>query len=110
MNQSGLGSMFRRYGQPVRRTGRGGQSAEGWAFVRPITGRGEGDLQVRPTPLGTRRGDRFLYLGEADLPLAAGDRVECMGTCCRVQYAQPIRVGEEISHWWAILRPQEVTA
>ena len=44
MNQSGLGSMFRRYGQPVRRTGRGGQSAEGWAFVRPITGRGEGDL------------------------------------------------------------------
>ena len=99
-----LDTLLRRYGQSVTVTDRDGAQTDARAFVQPILERSETGLQVRPTPLGTRRGDRYLYLGAAEVPLRAGDRVEGLGLTFRVQTAQPIRVGEELSHWWAILR------
>lgn len=98
------GGLLRRYGQSVTVTGGAGTPTAVRAFVQPILQRGETDLQVRPTPLGTRRGDRYLYLGAAETPIRAGDTVEGLGLTFRVQTAQPIRVGDGISHWWAILR------
>lgn len=104
MNRALLGTILRRYGQSVTITGQDGTRTDARAFVQPILERGETDLQVRPTPLGTRRGDRYLYLGAAEVPVRAGDRVEGLGLAFRVQTAQPIPVGDAISHWWAILR------
>ena len=104
MNRALLGTMLRRYGQSVTVTDCDGGQTDTRAFVQPILERGETDLQVHPTPLGTRRGDRYLYLGAAEVPLRAGDRVEGLGLTFWVQTAQPIRVGDELSHWWAILR------
>ena len=106
MKRKLFGAVLRRYGQPVERTNAAGETAAGRAFVQPLAERGSGALQVRPTPIGTRRGDRFLYLGEAGLPLTAGDYVECRGGRYRVSCAHPIQVGEDLSHWWGLLRPQ----
>ena len=104
MKRALLDTLLRRYGQSVTVTDRDGAQTDTRAFVQPILERGETDLQVHPTPLGTRRGDRYLYLGAVEVPLRAGDQVEGLGLTFRVQTAQPIRVGDEISHWWAILR------
>lgn len=104
MNSVVLERLLSRYGQVVTVTGADGIPQEGRAFVQPICETGETALQVCPTPLGTRRGDQYRYLGSPNLPLAAGDSVSALGLSFRVQTAQPIRVGETLSHWWAVLR------
>ena len=39
--------------------------------------------------------------------LAMGDKVTCLGVDYEVQAAQPIRVGETLTHWWAVLRVRD---
>lgn len=87
-----------RRGEEEPRTGR--------AFLQAVLERREDWRQSLPTPLGEIRQDRFLYLGEPGLPLEEGQVVECMGRDYRVEAAQPIYLGEELSHWWAVLRPE----
>ncbi|WP_276856882.1 hypothetical protein [Intestinimonas timonensis] len=96
------------YGQSVTVQSGGTQEpAAGRAFLQPILDRREDWKQRRPSPLGLARKDRFLYLGEPDLPLSMGDRVTCLGVDYEVQAAQPILVGEVLSHWWAVLRMRD---
>ncbi len=95
-----LSGILRRYGQSVALED-GGQAL---AFVQPILERSEQEL---PTPLGRRRTDRFLYLGAPELELRCGMGLTCGGKGYRVCCAQPIRVGTQISHWWAVLRPED---
>lgn len=104
MEQS-VNSLMRRYGQRVEVL-RAGESTPARAFLQPITDKGE--QQYLPTPLGLRREDRFLYLGQAQVELKAGDsRVRWRGGIYQVQSAHPIYVGRELSHWWAVLIPAD---
>ena len=61
-----------RYGQCVTLY-RGGvePGREVRAFLQPL--REAGREQARPSPLGLRREDRYLMLGEPDVPAAPGD-------------------------------------
>lgn len=95
--------LLEQYGQAIR-VERKGQRTEGRAFLQPVLERREDWGQYLPTPVGVERKDRFLYLGEPGLGLEAGDRVVCRGVEYSVQAAQAIYVGEELSHWWGVLR------
>lgn len=98
-------ALARRYGQSVELL-RGEETAQVWAFLRPVTresGQGE---QYRPTPLGLRREDRWLYLGEGPLsPLS--DRARWNGTTFEVQSARPVYIGDTLTHWQALLVPED---
>ena len=103
-----LTGLLARYGQAVAVERRDtGETAAGRAFLQPILDRREDWKQRRPTPLGLARKDRFLYLGEPGLPLSMGNKVTSLGVDYEVQAAQPIRVGENLSHWWAVLRVRD---
>ena len=98
-----------RYGQDVRVHNE--QTPEGTAlraFIQPL--RERGTEQSVPTPLGRVMQDRFLYLGPPEMALDGTSRVERDGECFRVQAAHPVYVGQNPSHWWAVLthRAQEV--
>ena len=93
-----------RYGQCVTLY-RGGvePGREVRAFLQPL--REAGREQARPSPLGLRREDRYLMLGEPDVPAAPGDRVVWRESGYEVRTAHPIYLGERLSHWWAVLAP-----
>lgn len=62
------------------------------AFLQPL--REAGREQARPSPLGLRREDRYLMLGEPDVPAAPGDRVVWRESGYEVRTAHPIYLGE----------------
>lgn len=97
-----------RYGQCVTLY-RGGvePGREVRAFLQPL--REAGREQARPSPLGLRREDRFLYLGPPQPALegGTGDWVEWAGRGYEVVSAHPVFVGETVSHLWALLRPRD---
>lgn len=76
------------------------------AFLQPVLERREDWKQEVPSPLGMARQDRFLYMGEAGVPLdGIGEGfLMCRGVRYEVQAAQAVYVGKELSHWWAVLR------
>ncbi len=78
----------------------GGQDRRCKAFFQPV--RQVGTLQSVPTPLGQVMQDRFLYLGQANVPLDTTSRVEVGGERFRVEQAHPIFIGKQIHHWRAI--------
>lgn len=97
------------YGQRVRvYTEEHPDGEEKKAFVQPM--RERGTVQTVPSPLGQVKQDRLLYLGPADTALDETSRVELEGELWRVEHAQPISIGGECTHWWAVLshRAQEV--
>lgn len=75
------------------------------AMIQPIRAERREEEQMLPTPMGRRREDRSLYLGQADVPVEAGEVVRWRGTRFAVQTAQPIYLGQALSHWWAVLVP-----
>ena len=85
-------AILRRYGEPVSVIPRAGGAGQGTrAFVQPVLDRGT--EQREPSPLGLRREDRYLMLGE---PAWRGGRYD-------IQAAH--LVGKQ--HWWALLRPAD---
>ena len=97
--------LLARYGQPVV-LHQGERALSGRAFVQPI--RESGQEQLVPSPLGLRREDRFLYLGDPNCPLTANrDWVEFEGEGYAVTSAHPVYVGSSVSHIWAVLRPRD---
>lgn len=102
-----VNSLMRRYGQQVEVLC-GGETTPARAFLQPITSQREGEQQYLPTPLGLRREDRFLYLGQPQVELRAGDsQVRWQGGLYEIQTAHPIYVGRGLSHWWAVLVPAD---
>jgi hypothetical protein len=74
------------------------------AFLQPVLDKGEGE---RPSPLGLRREDRYLYLGPAEEPLTVGETlVEWQGRQYEVSSAHPVGASST-HHWWAVLLPRE---
>lgn len=99
--------LLRQYGQEVELC-REGETAgvRCKAFVQPVLEHRE---QALPTPLGQVRQDRWLYLGGPAYELAAGENcyVLWQGQEYEAVTAQPVYWGDEIHHWWAILRRRD---
>ena len=85
MSRRAFDGVLRRYGEQALLTGETG-ARRARAVIRPVPERSGEGTQFLPTPL---------------------DRVEWSGPPCRVSRAQAIRVGREISHWRAELRPED---
>lgn len=99
--------LMARYGQQVQ-VRRDGALTPARAFLRPVTRNRKEERQYLPTPLGLKRKDRFLYLGEPGTGLQAGlDQVLWNGTAFQVETAQPIYLGQTLCHWWAVLVPAD---
>lgn len=79
------------------------------AFLQPVLDRRGDQWQQVPTPLGEARRDRFLYLGPPGVSLEGLEDgyLQCGAVRYEVMQAQPIYVGECISHWWGLLRPRD---
>lgn len=92
-----------RYGQRVTvHYGGGREPAQARCIFQPVLERRENWRQEQPTPLGEARRDRFLYLGEPGVNLEGCEALAWHGRRWWVRSAQPIYVGERLSHWWAV--------
>ena len=100
-------ALLAHYGQRVTLHGPGGEKRSALAFLQPILDTTQ--EQLTPSPLGGRRLDRFLYLGEPGASLSPEDSWIVEWNCQRfaVVSARPVYVCNSLSHWWAMLRPLE---
>lgn len=105
-----LERLLEKYGQRVD-IHYGGETVgmETRAFVQPVQERGEGRVDRLPTPLGLVRKERLTYLGAAAVGPEdmRGGYVEYRGRRYDARGAQPVYVGEKLSHWWAMLIPRD---
>lgn len=107
MRADAVKRLMDRYGQQVELR-RAGEAVPARAFLQPVTRNRKGERQYLPTPLGAKREDRFLYLGEPGAEVKAGrDRVIWRDAPFEVETAQPIYVGQTLFYWWAILVPAD---
>ena len=96
-------AILARFGQEVTLTAPEGEPVPVRAFVQPILDR---QPQLEPSPLGTRREERWLYLGPPEPPLTAGETGICWeGRSFTAETARQVWAGGGPSHWWAVLRP-----
>lgn len=96
-----------RYGQVVTVAKDGVTLGSGRAVLRPMLDR---KPQFVPTDLGLARVEETLCLGQAGLPFsgAAGVWTVTQGeTVYAVVNLRPVRAGEEILYWRAVLRRRE---
>lgn len=106
MNTAAFGHFLGRYGQRAEIRRRGDPAGiPVRAFLQPMRERGR--TLDTPTPLGNVRNDRLLYLGEPGVPLDQmdGGYLVYLGRRYEVQNAQCVYIGDEVSHWWAVLTP-----
>jgi len=105
-----LERLLERYGQLVE-VHRGGEGAgiTARAFIQPVTEKREGRQDRLPTPLGMVRQERLVYLGGPEIGLEGMEQgfVTYRGRRYDVRGAQPVYVGERLSHWWAMLIPRD---
>ncbi len=102
--------LLTKYGQTMTiQYGLDGELVETKAFLEPVLDRREEWEQRVPTAIGIVRQDRFIYLGDPNVPMdTVGDgHILCRGKVYYVQTAQEIYVGDVRSHWWAILRVRD---
>ena len=102
-------TLLARYGQSVTLCRREGETETIRAFLQSVTERRETWRQTEPSPMGTVRKDRFLCLAGVDTPLEnlENGSLEWRGLRLKVSAAQPICIGDTISHWWAILTVED---
>lgn len=79
------------------------------ALVQPVLDR---QRQETATPLGRRSRERWLYLGEPDVPLETGEKgfVRVGEREFTVFSARRVDLGRRSCHWWGILVPREEQA
>lgn len=107
MMQEKIGRELERFGRTVTLYTR--QHPEGVsvkAHVQPM--REKGTAKAVPTPLGWVIQDKMTYIGPAGVHLDGGScRMEADGVCYRMKQAQPVYVGGELTHWWAVFERRE---
>lgn len=99
-----------RYGSPVTIHSDGTEpGVAAMALIQPARDR---ERQSVASPLGWRRKERWLYLGEPDVPLEVGADgfVRAGGREFEVYSARRVDLGRETCHWWGILIPREEKA
>lgn len=103
--------VVKEYGRAVTvRDGSGAVTAEGMAFLQPVT---EKEWQKSAGALGACRTDRFLCLSPAELcPGEPGDGgwLECGGVKYEVMAVHPVYLGGVQTHWWAVLKVRDEEA
>lgn len=105
MRRTWKGILYR-YGQDVTLS-RGEERRTVKALVQPVLDRsGE---QEEPSPLGTGRQERFLYLGPVEQPMETDTVVEWQGRRYRVKRTHVAGV-EICPYRWAVLCPRDEVA
>lgn len=108
MNLTGtMAGVLRRYGQTAVLHPREGEDRRVRAFLQPILDRERGSV---PTAIGRREQGKYLYLAAPEGAPVGVESIEMAGRRYRVRVARPIRVGDGISHWWAVLEAGEESA
>ena len=98
------------YGQSVALTRRGAEApVQVRAFLQPVLKRRE-NLPVTATPLGAVSCQRWLYIGSGRQEISPGDLAACGESRLVVQEARPVRWGDEILYYWALLRREKEAA
>ena len=105
-----FGLVLERYGQDVVLHHGQGTEVPCRAFLQPVLERS--GPQEEPTVLGTVCTDRWLYLGDPAVPLDHMEDgwLQWNGKELEVLRCQPIEVGGQCSHWWAILKEREAVS
>jgi len=104
---SGFEKVLARYGSPVEILADGCEPGlTALALIQPVRDR---DRQEIAGPLGWRKRERWLYLGEPGVPLEVGEKgfVRANGRRFEVFSARRVDLGRESCHWWGILIPKE---
>lgn len=99
--------ILRRYGQRAVLRRRDGEEKPIRAFLQPVTERDEAVPETM-TALGWIDGRLWLYLGR--VAAETGDTILWNGTAFRVRSGRPHYVGEELSHWRAVLEREKEDA
>lgn len=103
--KSMIDAAFRRYGREV--TVEHGESTEVTsAFVQPITVESGGE-PFSVGALGASDKRCWRYLGCADVRVEQGDRLRCGEKRYRVRRAESVKLGEAVTHYWAVLDREE---
>jgi len=97
-----------RYGNPVTILPEGKEPGmKAMALLQPVRDKHRQEI---PSPLGWGKRERWLYLGEPDVPLQAGEngfvRAED-GREFEIYSARRVDLGKQTCHWWGILVPRE---
>lgn len=98
--------ILERYGQTVTLC-RGEERTQCRAFLQPVRQTGTDAWQHLPTPLGQVRRDRWIYLGDPEVSLEGEAWLLWQGRRFDIRVAHHVCVGEQWSHWWALLEPGE---
>ena len=104
---TGFEKILQRYGVPVALFPDGQETGSvAIALVQPILDK---QRQEVATPLGWYRQERWLYLGEPDVPLEVGENgfVRVNEREFAVFSARKVDLGRRSCHWWGILIPRE---
>lgn len=107
---SGWEKILARYGAPMTVHVEGAEEGTPtFALIQPIRDR---DRQEVASPLGWRKQERFLYLGEPEVSLDVGEGgfLRCQGQEFEVFSARKVNLGQNSCHWWAILLPRKEAA
>lgn len=102
-----MAGVLRRYGQTAVLHPEEGEDRQVRAFLQPILDRERDSV---PTPIGRREQGKYLYLAAPEGAPVGVEYIEMAGRRYKVRTARPIRVGDAISHWWAVLEAGEESA
>lgn len=104
---TGFEKILQRYGTMVTIFPEGeAKGMTAMALLQPIRDK---QRQEIASPLGWRKQERWLYLGEPDVPLEVGENgsVYADGLEFEVFSARRVDLGRRSCHWWGILIPRE---
>ena len=104
---TGFEKILQRYGTMATIFPEGGEDGvTAMALIQPIRDK---QRQEVASPLGWRKQERWLYLGEPDVPLEVGEDgfVRAEGMEFEVFSARRVDLGRRSCHWWGILIPRE---
>ena len=107
---TGFEKILQRYGTQVTIFADGQEpGVAAMALIQPIRDR---ERQEVASPLGWRKQERWLYLGEPDVPLEIQENgfVRVGEQEFEVYSARRVDLGRRSCHWWGILIPREEQA
>lgn len=103
-------AILRQFGRAVQLVQTDGSGRGAFGFLQAMPLSTQDAEQFLPTELGVARQESFLYLGAGDCPLTGVSQLLCDGASYDVHAAQPVYLGQQVSHWRAVLRLREEAA
>ena len=102
-----LAAAFARYGAEAVIVRRDGSREAVRAFIQPLLRETVAE-PFEADVLGAADTQAWRYLGAAETPLRRGERVEWDGRSFVARSAEAIRVGDEVTHYEAMLQEEAV--